>query len=69
MGRVRTKYIKRTARKLIEKFPKKFTNNFEVNKATLNMIAEVQSKKIRNRVAGYITSLRKKEITIKSGGG
>lgn len=69
MGRVRTKYIKRAAKEVYEKFSDKFSKNFENNKSALNIIVEVQSKKIRNKLAGYLTSLKKRETTTKTGGG
>ena len=64
MGRIKTLLVKRTARKLLEKFPNKFTDNFEDNKKTVLSMLEID-KKIRNSVAGYITRLKKKEISKK----
>ena len=59
MGRVKSLSIKRTTRKLLEKHPKLFTDDFEKNKHILNEILET-NKKTRNSVAGYITRLVKK---------
>lgn len=62
MGRIKTLLIKRTARKLIIKFPDKFKDNFEGNKKVLARIKDLEmDKKIRNSVAGYITRLIKRE--------
>ncbi len=62
MGRIKTLLVKRTARKLIEKFPTKFKDNFEENKRILDSIPDLEmEKKIRNSVAGYITRLIKKQ--------
>ena len=62
MGRIKTLLIKRTARKLIIKFPGKFKDNFEGNKKVLAKIKDLEmDKKIRNSVAGYITRLIKRE--------
>ncbi|MFX0102918.1 MAG: 30S ribosomal protein S17e [Candidatus Hodarchaeota archaeon] len=59
MGKVRPDFIKRIARELIEKEPLLYTVSFEENKEILNQIAEIKTKRLRNRIAGYITSLIK----------
>ena len=64
MGKVRTEHVKRIARELIEKFPGKFTADFENNKRILESVAEIPSSKLRNKIAGYITRLM---TTIDSG--
>ncbi len=61
MGRVRTVYIKRTAKELIEKYPDKFDVDFEKNKQVLNQISKYKSKVIRNKIAGAIVHLIKME--------
>ncbi len=60
MGRIRSKYLKRMARKLLE--VDGFTTDFEKNKKRIVEIADVPSKKMRNRVIGYIIHLLKKEV-------
>ena len=61
MGRIRTKYIKRSARELIEKFGvQTFSKSFEENKKKLTELAMIPSKQIRNKIAGYVTFLVKK---------
>ena len=57
MGKVRPNHIKNLARKLIERFPKKFSKDFEANKRKIEEFTDVASIKIRNRTAGYITHL------------
>jgi small subunit ribosomal protein S17e len=47
------------ARKLIERFPKRFNSDFENNKRMVAALTDVTSTKIRNRVAGYVTRLTK----------
>jgi len=61
MGKVRPAYIKRTARKLLEMYPDKFTEDFETNKRLVQELTDITSKTVRNRVAGYITRLVKVE--------
>ena len=59
MGRIRTTLIKRTARDLVELHRADFTDNFEANKSEVNKFAAVNSKILRNKVAGYVTKLIK----------
>ena len=57
LGKVRTEHVKRIARELVEKFPDKFTTDFEVNKRVLESVAEIPTSRLRNKIAGYITRL------------
>ena len=59
MGKVRPSFIKTTARKLLEMYPDQFTTDFEENKKKVAELTNVTSKRVRNRVAGYITRLVK----------
>jgi len=42
------------ARNLIEDFPDRFTTNYDKNKEEMDKLVTVESKKIRNMIAGYI---------------
>ena len=57
MGKVRNLTIKKFGRSLVEKFPDKFTQDYAENKKVLDELAEINSKKLKNRIAGYVTSL------------
>jgi small subunit ribosomal protein S17e len=57
LGKVRTEKIKSTARELLERFPGKFTTSFGNNKESVEALTGISSKKLRNRIAGYITRL------------
>ncbi len=57
MGRIKTMFIKRTAIKLFNENRSKFKKTFEENKKIVDKLAEIESKKIRNVIAGYITRL------------
>ena len=57
MGKVRTELVKRIARELVERFPDKFTTDFETNKKLVESLTNISSTKLRNRVAGYTTRL------------
>ena len=60
MGRVKSLSIKRTTRKLLDRYPNLFTDDFEKNKKILNEMLDI-NKKNRNSIAGYITRLVKKQ--------
>lgn len=62
MGKIRPAYIKRLARELVQKYPDVFTTDFETNKRLVEKYANVPSKKVRNRVAGYIVRLVKQRL-------
>ncbi|CCC82540.1 30S ribosomal protein S17e [Thermoproteus tenax] len=59
MGRVKPRYVKSIAAKLLEAYPDKFTDSFDENKKIVAELADVGSKRVRNRIAGYITRLVK----------
>jgi small subunit ribosomal protein S17e len=57
MGRVRTMLIKKIAMKTFEQNREKFSDKFEQNKRILKEVLPIKSKKIINKVAGYITKI------------
>jgi small subunit ribosomal protein S17e len=48
--------IKRISNELLEKYPDRFSTDFDENKEAIKQIAVVRSKLLRNKIAGYITS-------------
>lgn len=54
MGRVRQTYIKRLAKDLVDADEERFSDDFDENKEELKDMDEFDSKRLRNRVAGYI---------------
>ncbi|KAI6001964.1 40S ribosomal protein S17 [Pisolithus albus] len=60
MGRVRTKTTKRASRMLIEKYYPRLTLDFHTNKRIIDEVATVQSKRLRNKIAGFTTHLMKR---------
>jgi small subunit ribosomal protein S17e len=52
-------YVKHLAKALVEKYPGTFTDKFDKNKEELDKIVTLESKKIRNEVAGYIIDVIK----------
>ena len=63
MGQIKNQGIKTLAKTLIEKYPDSFSKDFEKNKEEIDKIILLESKKIRNKVAGYLVhEIRKKEL-------
>ncbi len=62
MGRIKTRMIKNLGKKLVKMYPDKFTTDFGHNKAVLKELGIIDSKKVRNKVAGYIVRLKKREL-------
>jgi small subunit ribosomal protein S17e len=52
---IKPSYIKTLGNELVVKQRENFSNNFEDNKQQLDKSAVIGSKRVRNRVAGYIT--------------
>ena len=61
MGGVRPIYIKRAAREFIARYPGRFSTDYRHNATTLAEIMKLDSKRLHNRVAGYITTLVKQQ--------
>lgn len=59
-GRVRTKTIKKASRLIIEKYYPRLTLDFQTNKRLTEEVAVVPSKKVRNKIAGYVTHLMRR---------
>eukprot|EP01104_Vermistella_antarctica_P010916 TRINITY_DN2965_c2_g1_i1.p1 TRINITY_DN2965_c2_g1~~TRINITY_DN2965_c2_g1_i1.p1 ORF type:complete len:159 (-),score=58.69 TRINITY_DN2965_c2_g1_i1:72-512(-) len=60
MGRVRTKTTKKAARLIIEKYYPRLTLDFQTNKKVTEEIAVIPSKRLRNKIAGFVTHLMKR---------
>ena len=56
MGKVKTEQVKRVGKELIERFPERFSNNFDENKHAVSALTKGATTRIRNQIAGYITS-------------
>jgi small subunit ribosomal protein S17e len=64
MGKVRTEMVKRISNELVDRYERSLTTEFEQNKQFLKEIGLDVSKKLRNKIAGYITRLMKiEEVT------
>ena len=60
MGNIRTADIKKMSNQLLQKFPDKFSSNFENNKKSLEEMKLFDSKIVRNKIAGYIARLARR---------
>jgi small subunit ribosomal protein S17e len=56
MGKVKTEQVKRIGKELIARFPDRFTCSFDENKNTVSALTKGTTTRIRNQIAGYITS-------------
>jgi small subunit ribosomal protein S17e len=53
--------VKRVSTELLNRYPDKFNVDFQQNKKTIDEIAKVRSKELRNQIAGYIASYINKQ--------
>merc|ERR1711988_271030 len=60
MGRVRTKTVTKASRVIIEKYYNRLTLDFHTNKRICEEVAIIQSKRVRNKIAGFTTHLMKR---------
>jgi len=58
---VKPLFIKRTAQELIERYPEQLGKDFELNKKIIRQIDPKISKALRNKIAGFIVALIKKQ--------
>ena len=57
---VRTKTVKKSARVIIEKYYSRLTLDFHTNKRVAGEVAIIPSKRMRNKIAGFVTHLMKR---------
>ncbi|KAG5179028.1 40S ribosomal protein S17 [Tribonema minus] len=57
---VRTKTVKKSARVIIEKYYARLTLDFHTNKRVCDEVAIIPSKRMRNKIAGFVTHLMKR---------
>jgi small subunit ribosomal protein S17e len=52
---IKPAYVKKTATLLMQRYPDAFGPDFEHNKEVVEELTNIESKGVRNRVAGYVT--------------
>ena len=57
MGRIKTTLVKRSAEEFLERHLDKFKGKFNDDKEALKKVSVINSKKLRNKIVGYITRL------------
>merc|ERR1712149_116285 len=60
MGRVRNKTVKRSSKKIVERYYQRLTLDFNTNKRICDEVAVIPSKKLRNKIAGFTTHMMKR---------
>jgi len=61
LGKVKTEQVKRVGKELMERFPDKFTTNFDENKRLVDTLTQGTTTRVRNQIAGYITRTKSLE--------
>ena len=59
MGRIKQKFIKRTAKVLYGEMPEKFSPDFNQNKTVVRELEITASKKLRNKISGSLVTRAK----------
>lgn len=52
---IKPKYVKQMGNLLLERYPHAFNTDFDTNKENVTQLTNVESKPVRNRIAGYVT--------------
>ncbi len=61
LGKVRSYVIKKTAEELMQLYRDRVTMDFEANKQLVAQYVDTRTKKMKNRIAGYLTGLKRVE--------
>lgn len=59
---IKPAYVKKTATLLLERYDEAFNADFEHNKDVVQELTNVESKPVRNRIAGYITRQKQRPV-------
>jgi small subunit ribosomal protein S17e len=52
---IKPDYVKKTGNLLLERYPEAFAHDFEQNKESVKELTTIESKGVRNRIAGFVT--------------
>jgi small subunit ribosomal protein S17e len=59
---IKPAYVKKTGTILMEKYPDAFSSDFETNKGLVTELTNIESKGVRNRIAGYVTRKQNRPV-------
>ena len=59
---VKPEFIKELSKEIAEKYPEVVTTSFEKNKNVVRELTNIQSKTVRNRVAGHLTQKKRSKL-------
>ena len=63
MGNIKTSFVKRCGKQIYDQHKDSLTDDYLKNKEIIKQVAEIKSKKLRNVIAGYVTTLKKQELS------
>jgi len=52
---IKPDYVKKTGNILLDRYPEAFTTDFDQNKESVTKLTNIESKGVRNQIAGYVT--------------
>lgn len=52
---IKPDYVKKTGQRLLDQYPTAFGDDFQHNKRSVRALTNIESKGVRNRIAGYVT--------------
>jgi len=61
MGKIRPDHIKNAGNKIIRRYANRVSTDFQENKELLEEVTDISSKRLRNRLAGYLVGEKRKE--------
>jgi len=61
LGRIRPRFIKRVASEILTKYSDELSIDYDKNREFLDDVLEVPSQTVKNRIVGYVTTLKKQE--------
>lgn len=61
LGNIKTSFVKRVGKQIYEQHKDNLTTDYSKNKELIKQVAEIRSKKMRNIIVGYVTTLKRQE--------
>jgi small subunit ribosomal protein S17e len=59
LGRIRSNFIKRTAREAVKRYRDKLGTDYYENRDFLETVIKFSNDRLKNRITGYVTTLMK----------